>query len=88
MLVVLIGASDENEKMNIAPSKLKIVSEVKRLDVLSEILDMELVDKADDNYILISSEDDLIAKINFINKFGDKIDFQINVKKILEVAND
>lgn len=74
--------------MNIAPSKLKIVSEVKRLDVLSEILDMELVDKADDNYILISSEDDLIAKINFINKFGDKIDFQINVKKILEVAND
>lgn len=88
LLVVLIGASDENEKMNIAPSKLKIVSEVKRLDVLSEILDMELVDKADDNYILISSEDDLIAKINFINKFGDKIDFQINVKKILEVAND
>ncbi|MDO5859214.1 Brix domain-containing protein [Methanobrevibacter sp.] len=88
LLAVLIGASAENDKMNIAPSKLKMVSQVKRLDVLSEILDIELVDNAEDNYILISSSDDLIAKINFINKFGDRINFQINVKKVLEVAND
>ena len=42
------------------------------------------VDKASENYILISKEDDLIAKINFVNKFGDKTDLQINVKKILD----
>ncbi len=88
LLVILIGASLEFDKLNIAPSKLKIVSQVKKLDVLSEILDIELADKAEDNYILISSDDDLIAKINFINKFGDKTNFQINVKKILEGTHE
>lgn len=88
LLVILIGASLEFEKLNIAPSKLKIVSNVKKLDVLSEILDIELADKAEDNYILISSDDDLVAKINFINKFGDKTNFQINVKKILEGTHE
>ncbi|WP_407423271.1 ribonucleotide-diphosphate reductase subunit beta [Methanobrevibacter sp.] len=88
LLVILVSASVENETLNMAPSQLKIVSEVERLNVLSEILDMELVDKAEDNCILISSSDDLVAKINFINKFGEKNKFQINVKKILEVAHD
>ena len=88
LLVILIGASLEFEKLNISPSKLKIVSHVKKLDVLSEILDIELADKAEDNYILISSDDDLVAKINFINKFGDKTNFQINVKKILEGTHE
>ena len=88
LLVILIGASLEFDKLNIAPSKLKIVSQVKKLDVLSDILDIELADKAEDNYILISSDDDLIAKINFINKFGDKTNFQINVKKILEGTHE
>ena len=74
--------------MNIAPSQLKIVSEVDQLNVLKDILDIDLVDKAEENYILISKSDDSVAKINFINKFGDKIKFQINVKKILEVSND
>ncbi len=88
LLVILIGASLEYDKINIAPSKLKIVSQVKQLDVLSEILDIELVDNAEDNYILISSDDNLIAKINFVNKFGDKNNFQINVKKVLEVSHE
>ncbi|WP_405267742.1 ribonucleotide-diphosphate reductase subunit beta [Methanobrevibacter sp.] len=88
LLTILIGASEDGEKMNIAPSQLKIVSQVDRLNVLSDILDMDLVDKAEENYILISKSDDSVAKINFINKFGDKINFQINVKKILEVSND
>ena len=88
LLVILVSASIENETLNIAPSQLKIVSEVERLNVLSEILDIELVDKAEDNYILISGSDDLVAKINFFNKFGDQNKFQINVKKILEVAHD
>ena len=88
LLTILIGASEESEKMNIAPSQLKIVSEVDQLNVLKDILDMDLVDKAEENYILISESEDSVAKINFINKFGDKIKFQINVKKILEVSND
>ena len=54
LLVILVSASIENETLNIAPSKLKIVSEVERLNVLSEILDIELADEAQDNYILIS----------------------------------
>ena len=74
--------------MNIAPSELKIVSHVEELNVLSDILDMELVDSAEKNYLLISKSEDSIAKINFINKFGDVNNFKINVKKILEVSND
>ncbi|WP_406534654.1 Brix domain-containing protein [Methanobrevibacter sp.] len=88
LLSILIGASEGTEKMSIAPSQLKIVSRVDELNVLSDILDLDLVDYAEENFILITKGDDSVAKINFINKFGDKINFQINVKKILEVSND
>lgn len=88
LLTILIGVTLAKEKSDIAPSKLKLVSEVKELYVLSEILDLDLVDKAEDNYILVSKSDDSVARIHFINKFGDKREFQINVKKILEVTND
>ena len=88
LLVILISVVLESEKLNIAPSKLKIVSNMEKLNVLSDILGLELVDKAEDNFILISQDENLIAKINFINKFGDKINFQINVKKILEDVHD
>ena len=88
LLTLLIGVTMDKEKTNIAPSQLKMVSEVKKLDVLSEIFDFDLVDKAEENYILVSQSDDSIARINFINKFGDKLKFQINVKKVLEVSND
>ena len=88
LLTILIGASEGTEKMNIAPSQLKIVSTVEKLNILSDILDMDLVERAEENFILITKSDDAVAKINFINKFGDKINFQINVKKILEVSND
>ena len=88
LLTLLIGATITNEKTNFAPSKLKIVSEVVKLDILSDILDIDLVEKAEDNYISISKSDDSPARIYFINKFGDKLDFQINIKKVLEVTND
>ena len=85
LLIVLISITTTNERLNISPSKLKIVSEVENLNVLSDILGFELVDKAEENYIHISGGyEDLVAKINFINKFGDKLDFQINIKKILD----
>jgi U3 small nucleolar ribonucleoprotein protein IMP4 len=71
-----------------APSQLKIVSSFDRLNVLRDILDIDLVDRAEDNFIIISQHDDLVAKINFVNKFGDKLKFQINVKKILEATHD
>ncbi len=89
LLVLLISVSmDNNEKLNIAPSQLKIVSSFEKLNVLSDILDLELVDIAEDNFIVISQDNDLVAKINFVNKFGEKLKFQINVKKILEAAHD
>ena len=88
LLTILIGASEDTEKMNIAPSQLKIVSNVEELNVLGDILDLDLVDYAEENFILITKSDDSVAKINFINKFGDKLNFQINVKKIIEVSND
>ena len=88
LLTLLVGVTLENEKTNIAPSQLKMVSEVEELNVLSEILDFDLVDSAEDNYILIAKSDDSPARIQFINKFGDKLKFQINVKKIIEVSND
>ena len=85
LLRILISVTTTNERLNISPSELKIVSDVESLNVLSDILGFELVDKAEENYIHISNGyDDLIAKINFINKFGDKTDFQINIKKILD----
>ncbi len=65
LLIILIGVTTSNERCHILPKNLKIVSKVEKLNVLSEILGFELVDKASENYILISKEDDLIAKINF-----------------------
>ena len=89
LLVLLITISmDNNEKLNIAPSQLKIVSSFDKLNVLSDILDIDLVDRAEDNFIIISRDDNSVAKINFVNKFGEKLKFQINVKKILEAAHD
>jgi len=88
LLTLLIGVTLENEKTNIAPSQLKIVSKVEELNVLSEILDFDLVDSAEDNYILIAESDDSPARIQFVNKFGDKLKFQLNVKKIIGVSND
>ena len=85
LLTILISVTTTNERLNISPSQLKIVSEVQKLNCLSDILGFQLTDKADENYIHITGGyEDLIAKINFINKFGDKTDFQINIKKILD----
>mgnify|MGYP003323552155 CR=1 FL=1 len=65
LLTVLISVTTTNERLNLSPSKLKIVSEVQKLNCLSDILGFELVDKAEDNYIHITGGyEDLIAKIN------------------------
>lgn len=85
LLSILINATLTNERLHIIPKDLTIVSKVKELDILSEILGYELVEKDDANYILIDKEDDdLVAIIRFINKFKEKSEFKINVRKILE----
>ena len=53
LITVLISVTTTNERLNISPSKLKIVSEVQKLNCLSDILGFELVDKAEENYINI-----------------------------------
>ena len=57
LLTILIGASEGTEKMNIAPSQLKIVSTVEKLNILSDILDMDLVERAEENFILITKSE-------------------------------
>lgn len=81
-LTILITASLSNNRLHILPKNLKIVSEIQELNILSKIFNYELVDKADENFILISKTDneDFLGKISFINKFGDETDFQINIK--------
>ncbi len=88
LLTIIVGVTMDNEKTNFAPSRLKIVSQVRELDILSDILDLDLVHEAEDNYILVSKSDDSLARIRFVNKFGDKLTFQIKVKKVLGVSND
>lgn len=85
LLIILISVNTTNDRLNISPSQLKIVSEIKELNCLSDILGFELVDEADKNYIHITNgNEDSLGKINFINKFGEKTDFQINIKKIID----
>ena len=88
LITLLVGVTIDNERLNILPSKLKMVSEIKRLNILCEILDIDLVEEASENYILVSKDDSSYARIFFFNKFGDKVQFQINVKKVIEVVND
>lgn len=88
LLSLLIGVTIDNERLNMMPSKLKMVSEVLRLNVLSEIFDVDLVKSAEDNYIYVSKSEDSVARIYFINKYGDRVNFQINVKKVIEVEDD
>ena len=85
LLTILISVSVTSSRLNIQPSKLKLVSKVDELDVLSNIFDIELKPTATENYILISSlkDETNIAKITFFDKFGSKSDLQIYVKKIL-----
>lgn len=85
LLTILITVSISTTRLNIQPSKLKLVSKVDELDVLANILNIELKATASENYILITSTDDedTLARINFINKFGEKTDLQIYVRKIL-----
>ena len=85
LLVLLINVTLTNERLHISPKNLTVVSEVEKLNSLAEIFTFPLVEEDNANYIKINkTDDDLVAKINFINKFEEEIPFQINVRKILK----
>lgn len=85
LLVILITASLTNERLHILPKDLTVVSRVKKLDIISKIFNFDLVDKDNSNYIFIDNgTDNLLATIEFVNKFGEKTEFKIKVRKILE----
>lgn len=85
LLVMLITASLTNERLHILPKDLTVVSRVKKLDILSKIFSYDLVDRDDANYIFIDNgTDDTLATIEFFNKFGNRSEFKIKVRKILE----
>lgn len=85
LLTVLITASLTNERLHILPKDLTVVSNVKKLDIISKIFNFNLVDKDNSNYIFIDNgTDDLVATIEFFNKFGKKTEFKIKIRKILE----
>lgn len=84
-LVLLINVTLTNERLHISPKNLTVVSEVEKLNSLAEIFTFPLVEEDSANYIKINkTDDDLVAKINFINKFEEEIPFQINVRKVLK----
>lgn len=85
LLVILITASLTNERLHILPKDLTVVSRVKKLDIISKIFNFDLVDKDNSNYIFIDNgTENLVATIEFVNKFGEKTEFKIKVRKILE----
>ena len=85
LLVLLINVTLTNERLHISPKNLTVVSEVEKLNSLAEIFTFHLVEEDSANYIKINkTDDDLVAKINFINKFEEEIPFQINVRKVLK----
>lgn len=85
LLVLLINVTLTNERLHISPKNLTVVNEVEKLNSLAEIFTFPLVEEDNANYIKINkTDDDLVAKINFINKFEEEIPFQINVRKVLK----
>ena len=88
-LALLVSVNTTNERLHINPKDLKIRSSVRELDVLAEVLGIEVTtEPQDSNYIRISyadyDDDKNFAILYFVNKKGEQIDFQINVKKIVE----
>ena len=76
LLVLLINVTLTNERLHISPKNLTVVSEVEKLNSLAEIFTFPLVEEDNANYIKINkTDDDLVAKINFINKFEEEIPF-------------
>lgn len=98
VLSILVTVNTQNTRLHINPKNLKVKCDVKELEVIADLLDAELDDNPTENYLHIhryTDEDEAeyeeknyvdqkIAVINFYNKFGEKIDFKVAVRKILD----
>lgn len=98
VLSILVTVNTQNTRLHINPKNLKVKCDVKELEIIADLLDAELDDNPTENYLYIhryTDEDEAeyeeknyvdqkIAVINFYNKLGEKIDFKIAVRKILD----
>ncbi|MCI6774955.1 ribonucleotide-diphosphate reductase subunit beta [Methanobrevibacter boviskoreani] len=98
VLSILVTVKTQNTRLHMNPKNLKVKCEVDELAVIADLLDAELDDNPSENYLYIhkyteEDEKEYIEKdyvdykigiIDFYNKNGEKIDFQIAVRKILD----
>ncbi|WP_040681801.1 ribonucleotide-diphosphate reductase subunit beta [Methanobrevibacter boviskoreani] len=98
VLSILVTVKTQNTRLHMNPKNLKVKCEVEELAVIADLLDAELDDNPSENYLYIHkyTEEDQkeyiekdyvdykIGIIDFYNKNGEKIDFQIAVRKILD----
>lgn len=98
VLSILVTVTTQNTRLHINPKNLKVKCEVDELSGIAELIDAEFDDNPSENYLHIhkyTEEDEeeyeekdyvdyKIAVIDFYNKFGEKIDFKIAVRKILD----
>ena len=87
VLSILVTVNTQNTRLHINPKNLKVKCDVKELEIIADLLDAELDDNPTENYLYIhryTYVDQKIAVINFYNKLGEKIDFKIAVRKILD----
>lgn len=90
-LSILISAETANERLHIKPQDLKIKNDFPDLKPLADLLGFEVVDdnNLNANFLHFRPADDFeldegrIAVIDFYNKREEKINLQINVKKIV-----
>ena len=94
----MVTVKTQNTRLHMNPKNLKVKCEVDELAVIADLLDAELDDNPSENYLYIhkyteEDEKEYIEKdyvdykigiIDFYNKNGEKIDFQIAVRKILD----
>lgn len=98
VLSILVTVKTQNTRLHMNPKNLKVKCEVDELAVIADLIDAELDDNPSENYLYIHkyTEEDQkeyiekdyvdykIGIIDFYNKNGEKIDFQIAVRKILD----
>ncbi|MGI6448100.1 MAG: ribonucleotide-diphosphate reductase subunit beta [Methanobrevibacter boviskoreani] len=98
VLSILVTVKTQNTRLHMNPKNLKVKCEVDELAVIADLIDAELDDNPSENYLYIhkyteEDEKEYIEKdyvdykigiIDFYNKNGEKIDFQIAVRKILD----
>ena len=93
-LAILVSVNITKDRLNINTNEIKVKSNCPELSILGEILGFENSYIVKNNYIDIQKEDNnnqnfdskmgKIATIDFYNKYGDKTNLQIFVKKILK----